>query len=95
MRRGSDGFVAQLDALEDDKCLSSSARGCGLQMPAGPTAKDMFFTVAEHALPNLTVMGETAMSGVDFFVQTYTCIERRQHDDTALVTSTGSIHVAP
>ena len=94
MRRGSRGSVAQLDALQDDKCLSS-ARDCGPDMPAGSAAMDVFFTVAEHALPSLTVMGESAMSGVDFFVQTYTCIERRQHDDTALVTPTGSIMVAP
>lgn len=72
------------DCIEDDVNFSSKDHALApakidkagrLQNASKGKLNKSFFKVTDVALPSLTLLGETSMDGVDFFAQTYDCIE--------------------
>jgi len=72
--------VIDLEAVEDDGNVQTSA---ATRMTETPThlGKQIFFKVAEKALTSSTFMGDTTMSDVDFFLQTFDIISFSTCDD--------------
>ena len=80
----------------DDVNVSSSSTGPSTGSKPEPCC---FFSIAEKPMTSLTLLGETSMRNVDFFVTTYDCVSEQSAVDgssrTVSIVPRALVDVAP